>query len=92
VPDELEQRLDDLRAQASDRVPMRELYRRRHDRMDTVQKAVGGWVREAGKRDGAALRALLDAHAATLPRTALHYAVEQLPAAEKAHYLGLRDH
>jgi 3-methyladenine DNA glycosylase AlkD len=215
VPDELEQRLDDLRAQASDRIPMRELfalakafpaasladmehlldgpthehkvvavslmdfrarrkkiddderralyelYRRRHDRIDTwdlvdraaphvvggwlhprsrapldelaasehwyerrtaivatwyfirlgetadtfrigatlahdpvelVQKAVGGWVREAGKRDGAALRTLLDAHAATMPRTALRYAVEQLPAEEKAHYLGLRGH
>ena len=215
VPDELEQRLDDLRAQASDRIPMRELfalakafpaasldghgaparrphpraqgrrrqphglprppeeidddgrralyelYRRRHDRIDTwdlvdraaphvvggwlhprsrapldelaasehwyerrtaivatwyfirlgetadtfrigatlahdpvelVQKAVGGWVREAGKRDGAALRAFLDAHAATMPRTALRYAVEQLPAEEKAHYLGLRGH
>ena len=26
VPDELEQRLDDLRAQASDRIPMRELF------------------------------------------------------------------
>ena len=57
-----------------------------------MQKAVGGWVREAGKRDGAALRAYLDAHAATMPRTALRYAVEQLPAEEKAHYLGLRGH
>ena len=47
---------------------------------------------EAGKRDGAALRAFLDAHAATMPRTALRYAVEQLPAEEKAHYLGLRGH
>jgi 3-methyladenine DNA glycosylase AlkD len=61
-----------------------------HDPVELVQKAVGGWVREAGKHDGTALRAWLGAHAATMPRTALRYAVEQLPADEKAHYLGMR--
>jgi 3-methyladenine DNA glycosylase AlkD len=61
-----------------------------HDPDDLVQKAVGGWVREAGKRDQARLCAYLDAFAATMPRTALRYAVEKLPSARRAHYLGLR--
>jgi DNA alkylation repair enzyme len=61
-----------------------------HDPVELVQKAVGGWVREAGKRDPAALRAFLDEHAATMPRTALRYATEQLPAGEKARYRDLR--
>ncbi len=55
-----------------------------------MQKAVGGWVREAGKRDEAALRRHLDAFAATMPRTALRYAIEHLPPADREHYLGLR--
>jgi hypothetical protein len=61
-----------------------------HDPDELVQKAVGGWVREAGKRDEAALRRYLDAFAATMPRTALRYAIEHLPAADRKHYLGLR--
>lgn len=51
-----------------------------------VQTAVGGWVREAGRRDADRLRAFLDAHAATMPRTALRYAVEHLTADERNHY------
>jgi 3-methyladenine DNA glycosylase AlkD len=61
-----------------------------HDPDELVQKAVGGWVREAGKRDEARLRAYLDAFAATMPRTALRYAVEKLPPATRARYLALR--
>ena len=56
-----------------------------------MQRAVGGWVREAGKRDPERLRAFLGAHAATMPRTALRLAVEKLGADERAHYMGLRD-
>jgi 3-methyladenine DNA glycosylase AlkD len=61
-----------------------------HDAHDLVQKAVGGWVREAGKRDPERLRAFLDEHAATMGRAALRYAVEQLDAAAKARYLGMK--
>jgi 3-methyladenine DNA glycosylase AlkD len=43
-------------------------------------------VREAGKRDVARLRAFLDAHAATMPRTTLRYATEHLAADERARY------
>jgi len=56
-----------------------------------VQTAVGGWVREAGKRDLGRLRAFLDAHAATMPRTALRYAIEHLDADERRRYRSLTD-
>jgi hypothetical protein len=58
-----------------------------NDPEDLVQKAVGGWIREAGKRDGPRLRDFLDRHAATMPRTALRYAIEHLPPATRDHYL-----
>ncbi len=52
-----------------------------------VQKAVGGWVREAGKRDPARLTAFLDRHAATMPREMLRQAIEKLPPARRKAYL-----
>jgi hypothetical protein len=61
-----------------------------HDPDELVQKAVGGWVREAGKRDEARLCRYLDRFAATMPRTALRYAVEKLPAERRTYYLGRR--
>jgi 3-methyladenine DNA glycosylase AlkD len=54
-----------------------------------VQTAVGGWVREAGKRDVARLRAFLDAHAATMPRIALRFAIEHLDEDERRRYRSL---
>jgi len=53
-------------------------------------EAVGGWVREAGKQDLDRLRLYLDEFAATMPRTALRYAVEHLDAYERSRYLGMR--
>ena len=47
-----------------------------NDPHELVQKAVGGWIREAGKRDEQRLRDYLDRNAATMPRTALRYAIE----------------
>ncbi|HKF86323.1 MAG TPA: DNA alkylation repair protein [Candidatus Limnocylindrales bacterium] len=61
-----------------------------HDPDELVQKAVGGWVREAGKQDLDMLRRYLDAYAPTMPRVALRYAVEHLDPAERSRYLGLR--
>jgi 3-methyladenine DNA glycosylase AlkD len=61
-----------------------------HDPDELVQKAVGGWVREAGKQDVDRLRRYLDAYAPTMPRTALRYAVEHLAADERARYLAMR--
>jgi 3-methyladenine DNA glycosylase AlkD len=60
-----------------------------NDPEDLVQKAVGGWIREAGKRDQPRLLAYLDQHAATMPRTALRYAIEHLDPDTRSHYLGL---
>jgi len=61
-----------------------------HDDEDLVQKAVGGWVREAGKKDPQKLLGFLDRYAATMPRTTLRYAIEHLGRAQKDHYMGLK--
>ena len=60
------------------------------DPEDLVQKAVGGWVREAGKRDPGRLIEFLDRHASTMPRTALRYAIEHLDPETRRHYMELR--
>jgi len=60
------------------------------DRHDLVQKAVGGWVREAGKKDPQKLISFLDQHAATMPRTTLRYAIEQLDKKQRDHYMKLK--
>jgi 3-methyladenine DNA glycosylase AlkD len=54
-----------------------------------IHKAVGGWLREAGKRDRARLLTFLDEHAAEMPRTMLRYAMEHLDPELRAHYRGL---
>jgi 3-methyladenine DNA glycosylase AlkD len=59
------------------------------DRDDLIAKPVGGWIREAGKRDPQRLVDFLDRHAATMPRTALRYAIEKLDTPTRTHYLGL---
>ena len=60
------------------------------DPEELVQKAVGGWVREAGKRDPGRLIEFLDRHASTMPRTALRYAIEHLDPETRRHYMQLR--
>lgn len=62
-----------------------------HDKEDLMQKAVGWTLREVGKRcDRQLLIEFLDAHASTMPRTALRYAIEHLPEEQRQHYLKLR--
>jgi 3-methyladenine DNA glycosylase AlkD len=56
-----------------------------------VQTAVGGLLREAGKRDPDALRSFLNDHADTLPRTTLGIAVERLDAEERRRWRERRD-
>lgn len=60
------------------------------DGHDLIHKAVGWLLRCAGDVDAARLLAFLDARAATMPRTALRYALEHQPDDVRRHYLGLR--
>lgn len=62
-----------------------------HDTEDLINKAVCGWVRDAGRSSRERLLAFLDEHAATMPRTALRYAIEHLGKEQRAYYLRLRD-
>ena len=61
-----------------------------NDKEEVVQKAVGSWVREAGKRNPNRLLQFLDKHAATMPRITLRFAIEKLTKAQREHYLGLK--
>ena len=59
------------------------------DLVDTTAPALlGGWLlREVGKREPEALHEFLRTHASRMPRTALRYAIERLPAGERQTYM-----
>ena len=54
---------------------------------DLIHKAVGWLLREAGKRDKAALVAFLDPRCRKMPRTMLRYAIEKFPEEERKMFL-----
>ena len=58
-----------------------------HHPHDLIHKAVGWLLREAGKRDKAALDAFLQPRYRTMPRTMLRYAIEKYPESERLSYL-----
>jgi len=51
---------------------------------DLIHKATGWLLREAGKTDRPRLKAFLLKHGPSIPRTALRYAIEHFPEAERA--------
>ena len=60
------------------------------DKHNLIHKATGGWIRQAGKSDPEKLLTFLDKHAAIMPRTMLHYAIEHLDKKQKIHYQALK--
>jgi 3-methyladenine DNA glycosylase AlkD len=58
-----------------------------NDKHDLINKAVGSWIREAGKRDRQMLINFLNRFSKTMPRVTLRYAVEKLDKTTKAKYM-----
>lgn len=58
-----------------------------HHEHDLIQKAVGWLLREAGKRDKAALISFLKSRYKFMPRTMLRYAIEKFTEQERQSYL-----
>ncbi|PSG87311.1 DNA alkylation repair protein [Aurantibacter aestuarii] len=57
------------------------------DEHELINKAVGSWIREAGKKDQKKLKSFLDKHAKTMPRVTLRYAIEKFDEPTRQKYL-----
>jgi len=60
------------------------------DEHDLIHKGTGWMLRTAGGVDKKRLLSFLDKHAATMPRTALRYAIEKLDPKKRAHYMNAK--
>jgi len=60
------------------------------DDQDLIHKATGWMLRAAGEKDRPKLLSFLDLFAATMPRTALRYALEHFDKKQRDHYLSLK--
>lgn len=61
-----------------------------NDEDEYVQKATGGLLREAGKKEVGRLRSFLEEHAAHMARTTLSYATELLTKDERDRYRSMK--
>lgn len=61
-----------------------------NDKHELINKAVGSWVREAGKKDKFQLLDFLHRYGSTMPRITLRYAVEKLDKEKKEYYMNLK--
>jgi 3-methyladenine DNA glycosylase AlkD len=61
-----------------------------NDKDEYVQKAVGSWIREAGKKNEERLKKFLDKYAIEMPRITLRYAIEKLDKETREYYLNLK--
>lgn len=57
---------------------------------DLIHKAIGWMLREVGKMDREVLTQFLEQQAPNLPRTALRYAIEHYPEAQRQYFLHKR--
>lgn len=61
-----------------------------NDQDDYVQKAVGSWIREAGKRNEEKLKKFLNKHATEMPKIMLRYAIEKFDKKTRDYFLNLK--
>ena len=61
-----------------------------NDEEDLIHRAVGSWIREAGKKDKSKLIDFLNQFAPSMPRVTLRYAIEKFDKKEKDFYLKLQ--
>jgi len=60
------------------------------DENEQVQKAVGSWIREAGKRNEEKLKSFLDKYASKMAKVTLRYAIEKFDGETRKYYLNLK--
>lgn len=61
-----------------------------NDKEELINKVVGSWIREAGKKDENRLKRFLDKYAGTMPRVTLRYAIEKFDKSTREYYLNLK--
>ncbi|WP_419893721.1 DNA alkylation repair protein [Oceanobacillus kimchii] len=57
------------------------------DPEELIQKAIGSWIREAGKQNEQALKRFLNKHVSTMSRITLRYAIEKFDKETRRFYL-----
>ena len=62
-----------------------------YDADEYVQKAVGSWIREAGKQNEGKLKSFLNKHATKMPRITLRYAIEKFDMETREYFLNLKN-